>query len=90
MRWIDKMNERANLMGRMLNTIGAMDSMPEGMSAAGDLRLATSRCMNCEHADICVVWLKDHQDGADQPLDLCPNASLFGGWISKKENSKSQ
>ncbi|WP_417688975.1 DUF6455 family protein [Roseibium sp.] len=81
MRWIDRMNERADLMGRMIQTIGAMDKMPAGLSLESDLRLAASRCLTCSHTKACARWLEDNCEGADAPMSNCPNAEVFSNWL---------
>ncbi|MTH95785.1 DUF6455 family protein [Roseibium sp. RKSG952] len=83
MRWIDKMNERAELMGRMLETIGAMEVMPEGALLDQSLREASSRCLNCKHADGCKDWLAENAKGAEEPYRECPNAELFKSFLKR-------
>lgn len=82
MRWMDRMNERAHLMGRMLETIGAMDHLPQGRGLDTDMRMAATRCMCCSHTTECAAWLKENSDGADAPMEGCPNATLFKGWLT--------
>ncbi|ADZ71033.1 DUF6455 family protein [Polymorphum gilvum] len=83
MRWIDRLNERAELMGRMMETIGALNAAPHGMLAASELRLAAHRCLNCRQAEECLSWLDTHAGGADAAPDLCPNAALFADWKTR-------
>lgn len=81
MRWMDRMNERAHLMGRMLDTIGAMENIPQDKSAEAELRAAAVRCMSCSNSKECTGWLDAHKDGSDAPMESCPNADLFKNWI---------
>ncbi|MTI44244.1 hypothetical protein JM93_04083 [Roseibium hamelinense] len=81
MRWMDRMNERADLMGRMLETIGAMQSLPEGQRLDQELREASSRCMHCKNAEGCKDWLSENAAGASKPFQNCPNAALFSSWL---------
>jgi hypothetical protein len=81
MRWIDKMNERANLMGRMMETIGAMDKMPNGISLGIDMRTAAARCKACECTRECALWLQENETGASAAPEMCPNADLFAEWL---------
>ena len=81
MNWMDQLNERANLMGRMLNTIGAMKELPEGGIADVDLETAARRCMSCRETEKCARWLESHPNGSDGPLKECPNAALFRCWM---------
>lgn len=81
MNWMDRLNERADLMGRMLDTIGAMKQMPVGLHSDAALRSAAHRCINCSETEACRVWLDQHPDGADRPLPECPNAQLFNSWL---------
>lgn len=80
MRWMDRMNERAALMGRMMETIGATDKIPQSLVAESELRQAANRCLCCEKTEECAAWLKSHQDGAQAAPELCPNANLFAAW----------
>jgi len=81
MRWMDRMNERAQLMGRMLQTIGADTHVPSYLSTGIELRSASQKCLQCSCADDCKHWLDTHEDGADRPMTSCPNADLFQSWI---------
>ncbi|MCV0428232.1 MAG: DUF6455 family protein [Roseibium sp.] len=78
---MDRLNERAELMGRMLDTIGAMKNVPVSMQADMDLRSAAFRCINCRETDTCMRWLEEHPDGAERALPECPNAELFNSWL---------
>ena len=81
MNWMDRLNERAELMGRMLDTIGAMKNVPVGYQADTDLRSAALRCINCGETEACQKWLEAHPDGAERALPECPNADLFNSWL---------
>ncbi len=81
MNWMDRLNERAELMGRMLDTIGAMQHMPAGVQSDNALRSAAVRCINCRNTDACKKWLENHPEGAMRPMEGCPNADLFGSWL---------
>ena len=78
---MDRLNERADLMGKMLQTIGAMDNTPTGPQAEAAMRSAAYRCMNCKETEACKAWLEKHAEGAIQALPECPNASLFNSWL---------
>lgn len=82
MSWMDRLNERAELMGRMMRTIGAMQGA-HGHVGASEIRLAASRCMGCDRSDDCRHWLDAHQDGAKAAPELCPNQDLFKTWQSR-------
>ncbi len=79
--WMDRLNERAELMGRMLETIDAMKVVPTGLHADRELRSAAIRCINCTETESCRKWLDSHQGGADAPMPECPNAPLFESWL---------
>jgi len=81
MNWMDRLNERAELMGRMLDTLGAMKHVPSGPQSGAALRSAAHRCLNCSHTDACRDWLENHPDGAERALPVCPNAQLFNSWL---------
>ena len=81
MNWMDRLNERADLMGRMLDTIGAMKQVPTGAHSDAALRSAAYRCINCSETETCRAWLDQHPEGADRALPQCPNAPLFNSWL---------
>ena len=81
MNWMDRLNERAGLMGKMLDTIGAMDKIPAGARSDAALRSAALRCIHCGKTEACKAWLEDHPDGAAHPMKDCPNAELFNTWL---------
>lgn len=81
MNWMDRLNERAELMGRMLETIDAMKHVPVGVQADLAIRSAAYRCIHCTETETCRRWLDSHPDGADRALPECPNAPLFNSWL---------
>lgn len=81
MNWMERLNERAGLMGRMLETIGAMQAMPAGPHMDAALRTAAQRCMNCRETEACRRWLDEHPQGSGSVLEACPNANLFRHWF---------
>ncbi|WP_299812577.1 DUF6455 family protein [uncultured Roseibium sp.] len=74
---MERLKERAELMGQMIETIGAMDNGPAGAQADRVLRSAALRCVRCKHTEACRQWLADHSGGAEKAMADCPNASLF-------------
>ncbi|TYC63675.1 hypothetical protein FMN50_04600 [Rhodobacterales bacterium] len=78
---MERLNERAELMGRMLDTIGAMSKVPTDFNSANKVRSAALRCISCQESENCRKWLDDHPDGAERPLAQCPNAELFNSWL---------
>ncbi len=80
--WMDRLNERAELMGRMLETLGAMKGLPEGEKAVVELETAARLCMSCEEAGSCQKWLDSNPDGAELPLKVCLNAATFKNWMN--------
>lgn len=81
MNWMDRLNERAELMGRMLDTIGAMKNIPVGVQSDAAIRSAAIRCINCRNTVSCKQWLSEHPEGASHPMKDCPNAVLFASWL---------
>lgn len=79
---MDRLNERAELMGRMLDTIGAMKHLPTAAHSDAEVRAAAFRCINCSETENCRKWLDAHSEGADEALDACPNSELFNSWRS--------
>ena len=82
MSWMDRLNERAELMGRMMRTLGAMQG-GHGLMGASEIRLAAQRCMGCDRAEDCRNWLDEHETGAREAPDLCPNRELLKAWSPK-------
>lgn len=82
MNWMDRLNERAELMGKMLDTIGALNDMPTDLRMDSELRSAAVRCINCRDIEACKTWLQDHTHGASKAPSHCPNASLFNSWVN--------
>ncbi|GAA0783813.1 hypothetical protein E1180_09745 [Roseibium denhamense] len=81
MNWMDRLNERAGLMGRMLETIGAMEDLPGSDLSDMTMRSAAQRCMRCENTKACSNWLDQNTAGAPAAPDTCPNAALFNSWL---------
>ncbi len=81
MNWMDRLNERAELMGRMLDTIGAMKKIPASAQTEAAFRSAAFRCISCKETEVCKKWLDSHPEGAGKALPECPNASLFNSWL---------
>jgi hypothetical protein len=81
--WMDRLNERAELMGRMLDTIGAMKAMPTGAHTDVAIRTAAYRCINCSETEACRTFLENHLDGANMAPPDCPNAQLFNSWLQR-------
>ncbi|MBA5778023.1 hypothetical protein H2509_12900 [Stappia sp. F7233] len=77
---MDRMSEKASLMGRMITTVGAIDHIPTSQSGDGQLRRAATRCMGCGKPGECAEWLEEHQAGADHAPGFCPNGALFDEW----------
>ena len=80
MSWMDRLNERAELMGRMMSAIGAVNKPNTGFSGANVLRVAATRCLSCGHTKECREWLDAHPEGAAHAPAICPNANLFKEW----------
>ncbi|MEP3049594.1 DUF6455 family protein [Marinobacter alexandrii] len=78
---MDRLNERATLMGRMLETIGTMKGLSNGELADVDLETAARRCMCCRETEACARWLESNPDSSAGPLTNCPNAALFRSWM---------
>ncbi|MCX2723388.1 DUF6455 family protein [Roseibium salinum] len=77
---MNRLNERAELMGRMLETMGAMKHVPSGVQADMAMRSAAFRCISCTQTEACRKWLDSHPEGARKALPQCPNAPLFNSW----------
>lgn len=81
MNWMERLNERADLMGKMLETIGAMKTDRSGMHAGISMRTATLRCLSCRETEACREWLAKRESGSGETPDHCPNAALFRSWL---------
>ncbi|MCA1300409.1 DUF6455 family protein [Stappia indica] len=78
---LQRMDERATLMGRMMRTVGADTGMPADMGLGLALHSAAQKCLGCDRPQECAGWLDAHQNtGADHAPDYCPNADLFADW----------
>lgn len=80
MGFFEKMNTHASLMGRMMETVGALDHIPNTLQADIQLRKAATRCLGCSQPGECSTWLSEHEGGADRAPGYCPNADLFEEW----------
>ncbi|MEO9527947.1 DUF6455 family protein [Roseibium sp.] len=78
---MERLNERAELMGRMLKTIDAMKDSPPGTHSGSVPNSAAFQCMHCTATESCRKWLRDHPQGAGQVLPECANAALFNSWL---------
>ena len=83
MTWMDRLNERAELMGRMLETMGAMKAMPTGAYTDAAMHRAAHRCISCTETEACRAFLESHPEGANNTLPGCPNAPLFNSWLER-------
>lgn len=84
MNWMNRLNERAALMGQMLETIG-IDAQSLEQTVPGDtLNLAIDCCASCERSDECRDWLAKHREGSREPMASCPNSDLLKSWANKK------
>ena len=83
MDWMSRMSERAELMGRMLDTLGVNTHKLTAKSDKEEVRLAVERCRSCEHSIDCHAWLEAHKDGASAPMPTCPNAGVFKNWADR-------
>ncbi|WP_186389037.1 MULTISPECIES: DUF6455 family protein [unclassified Stappia] len=81
-----RLDERAGLMGRMMRTVGADDTLPSGMILESTMRTAAARCMGCERPQDCANWLEEHADGAAHAPGFCPNGELFAAWTGRSGN----
>lgn len=66
----------------MLETIGAMEALPEGDINGAEMANAARLCRSCDNTEACSRWLEEHRDGAATPLETCPNADLFLRWAN--------
>lgn len=85
MGMMKRFDERADLMGRMMRTVGAADGMPADVTLGNTLRSAAQRCLGCEKPEVCSHWLDEHRDGAARAPDYCPNADLFAEWSARAQ-----
>ncbi|WP_150526226.1 DUF6455 family protein [Roseibium sediminis] len=89
MNWMNRLNHRAELMGRMLETIGVNTHDLEGHIPGEELNAAAARCEDCSHAGECRTWLEQNACGSSVPMEACPNHDLFVTWSNKPPKSTS-
>lgn len=75
------LDERADLMGRMLDVLGVRQAFTMDGKAASELRSACQNCVNCRNTKTCRSWL-DEQEVIGQTSDptFCPNYDRFLAW----------
>ena len=75
------LDERANLMRRMLETLGIRQKARAEMGGAEDLQIVEQTCTLCQSTGICQSWL-DEQEIIGRTSDpaFCPNYSRFLEW----------
>lgn len=76
MSLLSRMDDRTELMGRMMRTVGVEQYAATGLALERELRTAFFRCQGCRAADECKVWLDGRDEGAAPPA-FCPNAGFF-------------
>lgn len=80
------LDERSDLMGRMLDTLGVRQRRCDDLQAARDLRSAAQNCLHCRSSPECRAWL-DEQEVIGQTSEptFCPNHERFKTWKSSDE-----
>ncbi len=75
------LDERADMMTRMLETLGLRDRACPDAAAARELRSAAQNCMMCQTTGACQKWLNE-QDVVGHTSDptFCPNYERFMEW----------
>lgn len=71
-----RIDERAGMMGRMMQVVGVNDFADTGLALENQLRTAFFRCQACRASGECQDWLAGHQEAAEAP-SFCPNADFF-------------
>ena len=79
MGFLKRLDERADLMNRMAETVGANlgDAVIDGRLDATGVRSALVACARCNAAEECVHWMDEHADGAAHPPGYCRNSALL-------------
>ncbi|SMX31828.1 DUF6455 family protein [Actibacterium lipolyticum] len=74
-----KMDEHADLVGRMADALGVdlIEEMQAGRLAPQELRATVVRCVGCGGAEDCAHFLSAHPDGADHTPAYCRNKDLL-------------
>ena len=83
------LDERSDLMGRMLDTLGIQQKKCTDVSAARELRSAAQNCMHCRTTKKCRRWL-DEQEIVGQGAEptFCPNYGRFMEWQETKSSEE--
>jgi hypothetical protein len=71
-----RIDERAEMMGRMMQVVGVNDFADTGLALESQLRTAFFRCQACRASGECQDWLTEHEVAAEAP-SFCPNADFF-------------
>ncbi len=83
MNWMERLNERAEMMGRMLKTISAAKKPHASRQAESELRSAALLCLNCKETEACRDWRNGHRGGAAIAVKTCPNSHAFYRWPNR-------
>ncbi|MEM1045567.1 MAG: DUF6455 family protein [Pseudomonadota bacterium] len=78
---VEILDERADMMARMLETLGLRNRPCSDAAAASDLRTAARNCMMCRSTGECQTWIAE-QDIVGRTSDptFCPNYARFMEW----------
>ena len=77
---LNKIDHRANVMGRMAETLGVdfAATVAASPSAVHEYRQAVLRCTVCTHEEECLRWMEAHPHAAETP-DYCRNKDILEG-----------
>jgi len=79
MSFFQRIDEHADLMTRMAETLGVGldEAVTDGRLSENCLSGAYLRCIGCREAEACSGFLAENAEGAEAAPDYCRNASLF-------------
>ncbi|MEO9614528.1 MAG: DUF6455 family protein [Nitratireductor sp.] len=74
--FIDRIAARADLMEKMIDTLGVREGILDMPDEASVMRNAALRCLSCRHGAECGTWLETNATHARAP-SYCRNRELF-------------
>lgn len=76
---LGKFEPHFDLMHQMADTVDASIEtvLAKGETGAQELRSAMIRCAYCSDVEGCREFLDTHKDGAEAPMQTCPNSDFL-------------
>ncbi len=72
----DRLDDRVNLLAKMIIATDTNDSKACGLGKLGKFNNLVKNCLNCQSSEDCIIWLEQYPISANAP-SFCPNAKLL-------------